>query len=199
MSVGLPYSALEKALNRCLNLDPFIGGHLQGLHGKTIEVALADSELSLLVVFLSDGVRIEPAASETNPDARLGGSIPAFITMVADIREAKPVFGSAISISGDVEVVQKLKSLLSELEMDWEEQLARWVGDSAAHGLGLVFKSLHAWARDTSRVFWLDVGEYLAEETRLLPHADEVTAYLEEVDEVRDDVERLSVRVARLG
>ena len=199
MPASFPLSALEKALNHCLSLDPYVGRHLEILGGQSIEIALDDSSLSIIVTLGPDRVSIGPATNESTPDARLSGSIPAFVKMFAEIREAKPVYGSAVSISGDVEVVQKLRRLLTELEIDWEEHLARWVGDGAAHGLGLVLKSVHAWARDTHRIFWLDLGEYLAEETRLLPRADEVASYLADVDEVRDEVERLSVRVTRLG
>ena len=110
-----------------------------------------------------------------------------------EIERSKP------ELSGDLEVIQRLTRLLRELDIDWEEQLARWVGDSAAHGAGLVLNQLRDCSRRTSQVFWLNVSEYLTEEANMVPYPDEVTAYLEAVDGVRDDVERLGERIARLG
>ena len=198
MPASVSQSTVERVLNHCLSLDPYAGPHLQRLEGKVIEATLADSELSIRVRILSKRVRLEPADDETTPDVRVTGSVLAFVKMASDIRQGRPMFGSTVSMSGDVEVVQKLKTLLSELEIDWEEQLSRWLGDSAAHGIGIALREFHGWGRQTSNAFWLDVCEYLTEEKRLLPHPDEVAGYLEGVDVIRDDVERLIARVARL-
>lgn len=198
MASRTPQSILERVLNHCLSLDPYAGPNLESLQGKAIELALADSGLSMSVRFLATGVRVESTSIDFEPDARISGTLPALIKMATEIQQTPPGFGSSVSVTGDIEVVQNLATLLRELDIDWEEQLARWIGDSAAHGFGLVLRAFHGWGRQTSHVLWMDVGEYLSEETRMLPHADEVTTYLERVDEIRDDVERLSARIARL-
>ncbi|MGA9470724.1 MAG: sterol-binding protein, partial [Candidatus Macondimonas sp.] len=43
-----------------------------------------------------------------------------------------------------------------------------------------------------------DASEYLRYETELLPDRSEVTAWVDEVDRLRDDVARLAARVERL-
>lgn len=198
MARSIALSTLEKMLNRALSLDPYCGETLKSLDGKLIEVALSHCDLSVFIRILSTGVQLESPCDEAVPDIHLYGSVADYIKMVTDIRRARPVFGSQVRISGDVEVVQNLKTLLSELEIDWEEQVSQWLGDTAAHGISLALRSLNHWSQQTADAFWSDLGEYLSEEKRVVLHADEVRVYLDEVDDIRDDVERLIARVERL-
>ena len=198
MSTRCSQTTLERGLNHVLSFDPNVDTHLRELCGKSVEIYVSGSELGVIVIFQADGVRLVSRDAGIAADARLHGSFSAFIKMANDIRLGNSVFGSAVNVSGDVEVVQQLKSFLGELDIDWEEQLSRWFGDAGAHGLGLVLRSLHNWGRQTAQAFWLDFGEYLVEETWVSPDPEEVVAYLEGVDEIRDDVERLSARIARL-
>ena len=142
--------------------------------------------------------KFESADSDAEPDASISATAPKLFKMALELNQAKAGRGSSVSVTGDIEVVQNFATLLGELDIDWEEQLSRWIGDSAAHGIGQVVRGLHRWGRQTAQVLWMDVGEYLAEETQLLPHAEEVATYVEGVDEIRDDVERLMARVTRL-
>tara|TARA_Y100000588_G_C13951432_1_gene794539 strand:- start:174 stop:773 length:600 start_codon:yes stop_codon:yes gene_type:complete len=192
-------SSLEKVLNQALSLDPYCTANLQKLDGKLIEIALDNSEHLLRIRIVSTHVRVESPTEKDQPHVRIQGSVAAYIKMISDIRQARPVFGSQMCISGDVETVQTLKTLLSELEIDWEEQIAQWFGDTAAHGIGLAVRSLHRWGRQTSDSFWCDLGEYLTEEKEFVPNGDEVKHYIDGVDEIRDDVERLAARVERLS
>ena len=198
MPARLNESTLERVLNHCLSLDPYAGPNLKNLQGKVIELSLADSGLLMWLRFSPNGVRVESADSDAEPDASISATAPKLFKMALELNQAKAGRGSSVSVTGDIEVVQNFATLLGELDIDWEEQLSRWIGDSAAHGIGQVVRGLHRWGRQTAQVLWMDVGEYLAEETQLLPHAEEVATYVEGVDEIRDDVERLMARVTRL-
>ena len=56
-----------------------------------------------------------------------------------------------------------------------------------------------AWGRRNARILQDDIGEYLTEESRLLPTRFEFEEWRDEVDTLRDDVERLEARIAQLG
>ena len=60
-------------------------------------------------------------------------------------------------------------------------------------------RGLLSWARAATETFACDMGEYLREERRLTPTRFEVDDFASDVDKVRDDVERLEIRIARLG
>ena len=106
---------LERIINHCLALDPYRDAHLEGLEGKVVAFSMADSELSLTVVFWRDRVSLVPGG-EGEADVRLSGSPSDYLKMFAATREARPAFVPAVSIAGDVEVLGQLKKLIAELE-----------------------------------------------------------------------------------
>jgi ubiquinone biosynthesis protein UbiJ len=95
-------------------------------------------------------------------------------------------------------LVQKLTGLAKRANIDWEEPLSRLLGDSVAHEIGRGVRGFVSWANAAGGTFACDVGEYLREERRLSPTRLEVDDFASDVDQARDDVERLAVRIARL-
>jgi ubiquinone biosynthesis protein UbiJ len=105
----------------------------------------------------------------------------------------------SVQIEGDTTLAQQFAKALGGLDVDWEEQAARVLGDPIAHQVGQAMKGLSDWGRQTSRTLTADLKEYLEEEGRLVPTRYELDAFLAEVDTLRDDVERLEARLARLN
>src|SRR4030067_837902 len=75
---------------------------------------------------------------------------------------------------------------------------ARLFGDPCGHEIGRTARAVFDWQRQAFRTFGLNAAEYFQEEARLLPVRYEVEAFLNAVDVVRADVDRLTARVQRL-
>jgi ubiquinone biosynthesis protein UbiJ len=102
-------------------------------------------------------------------------------------------------VEGQTDLAQELGELLGGIEVDWEEQLSRLVGDPVAHQVGSGLRSAGRWGRHSAETLTQNLGEYLQEEARLLPSRNEVAAFLDDIDRLRDDVERLAARIARIA
>jgi ubiquinone biosynthesis protein UbiJ len=72
------------------------------------------------------------------------------------------------------------------------------VGDPAAHQVGAGVRAAGRWGQKVGDTLLQNLREYLQEEARIVPTRYEVDAFLGEVDTLRDDVERLEARIARL-
>jgi ubiquinone biosynthesis protein UbiJ len=103
-----------------------------------------------------------------------------------------------LEIEGDAALGQRLQRILGNLDLDWEEPLARLFGDPLGHELGRTARAVFAWHRQALQTFGLNTAEYLQEEARLLPVRYEVEEFLNGVDGVRADVDRLAARIRRL-
>ena len=108
-------------------------------------------------------------------------------------------FEGDVVITGDVALGQAFRDLLLAVDIDWEENLSRFTGDVLAHQLGNAVRSGQHWARQSRHTLKQDAAEYLQEEGRLLIAGDEMAGYLGAVDTLREDVDRLTARVQRLG
>lgn len=188
--------ALEFALNRALRLDPDAPARLAPLADRIIAVHVEGTGLDFALVVQAGAVEILEGLHEA-ADVHVSGPPLALLRAAA----ARPGQGlpREVSVSGDAQLAQYLAKALGRLDIDWEEQAARVVGDIAAHALGNTARSLGNWSRRSRDTLLLDLGEYLSEEAGVLPGRAELERFYSEVDQVRDDVERLEKRIARLA
>ncbi len=103
-----------------------------------------------------------------------------------------------MEIRGDTDTGQAFQDILSEVDLDWEEPLSRLTGDVIAHQAGKLVHEGRQFIRQACGTLEQDLSEYLQEEARLLPARIEVHYFLDEVDRLRSDTDRLTARVARL-
>jgi len=101
-------------------------------------------------------------------------------------------------LSGDLDVAERYARMLKLARPDLEEEVARWVGDVPAHALGLVARGVGAWLARAGGALRMNTAEFLQEESRALPAPLEAQGFYSDVERLRDDVERLAARLARL-
>lgn len=101
-------------------------------------------------------------------------------------------------INGSVEFADTLGFVLRHLSWDFEEDLSRVVGDIAAHRIAGSLRALTAWQKQAARNLAENTVEYLRDEKGVLPAPEEIGAFSEEVDRLRDDVARLEKRLQKL-
>ena len=67
-----------------------------------------------------------------------------------------------------------------------------------AYKAGHVVRGDRDWLSETLTIFKNDSGEYLQEESRLLPLPNEIDKFIDDVDRLRNDVSRVEQRMRRL-
>jgi len=189
-------TSLETALNYYLRLDPETLERLGCLQGKVIAIELRGPDVTFYALPGRYGLRLR-SHWEDEVDTTISGT-PLAMTRLGLGDSSRTLFSGDVTITGDVEAGQQFKRILDGMEIDWEEQLSRFTGDLIAHRTGdLVRDGLH-WGRRVLESLREDIGEYLQEESRILPARVEVGHFMDEVDRLRDDVARLEARVRRL-
>jgi ubiquinone biosynthesis protein UbiJ len=101
-------------------------------------------------------------------------------------------------ISGSAELAEALGFVLRNIRWDIESDLARLVGDIAAHRLVKGGKSLAAWQLGQARNLALNLAEFYTEEDPLIARRSEVSAFCGAVPEVQAELLRLERRIAAL-
>jgi ubiquinone biosynthesis protein UbiJ len=103
-----------------------------------------------------------------------------------------------VTLAGDGEIGARFQELAMLLRPDLEAALAGVVGDIPAWGAGSLLRKALAFGRASVATQATNIGEYLAHERRLLVPSAEARQFIEEVDALREQTDRLAARVAQL-
>jgi ubiquinone biosynthesis protein UbiJ len=131
------------------------------------------------------------------PDVVISGSLLTLARMAGASGEDAVRDGS-LDLSGDAELAQQFQKLLSHAKPDVEEELSGIVGDIAAHRIGEFARGLGRWGREARSTMAANIREYVQEERRDAPSRYEVERFSEDVNTLRDDVDRFEARLDRL-
>ena len=188
--------ALEQALNRIVALDPDTAGALERLGGRRIGLALEAPPVALDITVDAGRLKVGPPTQE--PDLGIRATISGVLSQLPFLRQdgAPPV--GKVRINGDAELARTLQHLAQRFDPDWEKPFADVfgpvIGPQIARGLREALKAGAGFAKGFSR----DTVDYLTEESRDLVGKAELSAFHDDVDALRDRVERLAARLARL-
>ncbi|MDQ2069859.1 ubiquinone biosynthesis accessory factor UbiJ [Natronospira bacteriovora] len=190
-------STLERSINRVLMTAAGGQAAIQGLDGKVLELHLDDLDVSVWIASNGRSLRLS-AVDPGHRDLKLSGRSVEMLKAALEGR-AEGRFPSEVSVEGDMDTARQVQQLLKALDPDWEEALAGVTGDAVARGVGSVTRQGLAWGRETADVLSRNLAEFLRDELRLVPDRSEVEAYMDAVDQLRDDVERLAARLDHFG
>lgn len=188
---------LEFAVNGLLALDAASTARLQALDGKTLAVHAEQPTMSIFVSVR--GGRLCLAAIHEGPEhASLRGNASALLGLLLRGAAIDNLREYGIELRGDTNFVQQLQTLLRDLDIDWEYQLSRVLGDIPTQALADGLRGAEAQLRKTGSRVRENVDEYLHEESGLLPAAEELEAFYRDVAELKLRADRLEARVAQL-
>lgn len=183
---------LEAVLDPLLRLDPEIPPRLAALEDTVIAIEVEGLGLIIYLLPGANGIQVMDRY-DGEPTVRIRGTLPAL---------ARQWFGQradgGIKVEGDVAVGREFQTILARLDIDWEEWWSRIVGDAAAHQLGRFWRGVRDWRRQAGDTLRRDGVEYLQRELRALPPRVAVEQFLNAVDTLREDTDRLTARLERL-
>jgi ubiquinone biosynthesis accessory factor UbiJ len=192
---------LERLCNRCVEESTAAAELVEGLDGHTFAVQVEG--LGIELVLAARGCRLTLAAGDGTPASAAirGGPLDLLRLLPVDTERSLTarLKTTGAVLTGKVEVAERFAEVLRLARPDFEEELSRWIGDIAAHQLGLAAGGVRDWLRRAADALTTDTAEYLQEETRTLPSRHEVRSFCTDVERLRDDVERAAARLERLA
>ena len=184
----------EKMVNKVLLLDEETLASLAILAGKVFEIDVLNTDIRIFILPSGEGITLA-SEYEGKADVAIKGRPSALLGMIT----AEKVGAGDIEINGNVGLAQKFQSILKNMDVDWEEYLSHFVGDINAHNVGNFLRGVSRFAMATGKTIGMDISEYLRYEKEALLDKLELDEFIQTVDKLRNDVERLQKRVERLG
>ncbi|MCE7523229.1 ubiquinone biosynthesis accessory factor UbiJ [Alloalcanivorax xenomutans] len=190
-------AALERTINTALRGDPVTAAALSQHAGRLLAVHSTLPRTSVFLLIVDDGVELY-LRSEAAADVSVTGNPVDLAALLLDWKRQPSAIGGPVRIEGNRELLQSLRELARDLQLDWGAMLEPALGGELAQTLHQGAMRLGGWAREAFRRIGDQVGDYLGNESGLLALRREVYEFYQDVDELRGDVDRLEARVQRL-
>lgn len=197
---------LELASNNALQYDATAMQRLEKLQGKTMLLEIRPIELKpfdklgvqkLLVSPQPHGLEFCDDIEQT-ADVTLSATVGALIKIGRDGMNDAELKPGELEISGDPIVGQRFARVLAELDVDWEGFLAEHIGETPAVLISSGLNQAKEFVTESQSSIKDRFSRWLKDDLKLLADKSEVEPFLDEVDTIRADVDRLSARLTRL-
>lgn len=185
-------AAFLTAANHLLRDAPWARERLRAHAGRSARLEFAGVAIDLRIT--DEGLFGGFSAVGVEPDLVLELPVAA-LAQAVDGREAAM---RAARLRGNVEFAETLGFVLRNLSWDVEEDLSRLTGDVAAHRLVGAADTLRRELADSGRRLADGVAEYTLHEAALVAPKEAIADFCREVDELRDQFDRLDARLRRL-
>lgn len=188
---------VEAVLNRQAQDSPRARELLALLAGQGVAIAASFTPLELELRSDGTALRLTRTPTGETVHARIRGTPISLLRLAGPDAEGAIRDGS-VAITGDAEIANRFRELMQLLRPDVEDEIARLIGDTPAHALGRFVTDLMGWGRQAGRAAGRNVYEYLAHERGDLVSGAEGKDFLDGVDRLREQADRLEARIARL-
>ncbi|MEO6226548.1 MAG: SCP2 sterol-binding domain-containing protein [Thermomonas sp.] len=190
--------ALEAALNRALSLDEDTRAALRPLDGQRVALQLSVPPLALEIRVDGDALRVGPVDAGTVPDLGVRSTLSGLLGQLPLFRRDDAPLVGKLRIEGDAELARRLQQLAQNFDPDWQLPFTKVFGDIAGVQIAKAIASALKHAQVAGRNLAETAAEYVTEESRDVVPRAELDAFHDDVDVLRDDVERLTAKVARV-
>ncbi|MCF6194991.1 MAG: SCP2 sterol-binding domain-containing protein [Kangiellaceae bacterium] len=208
----LSATALQSIARQILALDIEASKTLRPFDGKIILIEVTDLKLQYYFVFEKGQMSIysklptltsnDKTKNNKEPDqipsVTITGKFSSFITAAASEYSSDALFEGDLHFNGEINTAKQFQQLAASLNIDWQEPLAKILGDPLAHTINTGVQKFASWFIQSANSARHDVSEYLQEEARITPSDSEQQHFFEQVDQLKSKTDRLTARVELL-
>ena len=187
---------LETVINQFLRYNLHGTKALKPLSGKTLTVKLA--ELPFPLSFTISHEKIHVTTSDEHNDCCIITSISTLIELNKEQQLTDLIKNDKLDIQGDLKVAQRFSEIAQTLDIDWQSELAKRIGDIPAYKLGELGRQLVKKLNFASQQIQADASEWLVHEKRLMVTAAEISYFSDDVEQLAQKAQVLSQRIEQL-
>ena len=196
-TAALPFRMIERLVGAALDLDPETRDSLARFSGAVVDLDITGAG-TLRLRIEGDRIRAGPRDDDRAADVSIRGAPLSLLRFALARNREALILDDDVKLSGDIGLATRLQQIAARIDVDVEEALAQRIGDAPAHEFMRVARGFRGWVQDVGSSMLADMSEYVRHEAAMTPLAEEVKRFAQEVDDLRDDVERLDARIIRL-
>ncbi|MCX7554427.1 SCP2 sterol-binding domain-containing protein [Marinicella sp. S1101] len=185
---------LSNAIQKLLKYDQKSSKKLTHHADKKVKITIQPINQSVVVCIHEDTLSVETDTS-IEVDTTISGKPTALFAMSTN----QHIPGlDGVSINGDATTGQFMADFLKQLEPDWEEAWCDLLGEVPGYHVNQFIKSIKSAGSNLINSFQTSSKEYLLEENRELVSPREMEAFLDNVDDLRADTDRIERKIKQI-
>lgn len=194
-------SSIEGALNKLLSLDDTAHERMAKLMDKKVIISLSEFSFDLGFQF-HHSITVMALVRDESVIESCDCKISTDISTLVELRDisllTKLIKEDRLALQGDIQAAQQFANLLKELNIDWEEQLAKSTGDVIAYN---AFRAAN-WVKSSFEQL-LSTGAQVIrdgaiEEKRVAAPQMLVDDFVETVFDIQAQCDSLEARIQKL-
>ena len=189
---------LEIALNRALALDADAQERVKTWNGRQIAFKLANPPLALQVTVDNGHLRVGKYEESIEHDLAIDSNITGLVNQSPLMRDAASKLNGRLRISGDAELAREVQSLMATFSPDMQLPFVKVFGDVMGVQIAQVAEGAAKHLQDAGKSFAETSALYFTEESKDIIPKIELSKFNDDVDTLRDDVERIAYRIRKL-
>ncbi len=189
-------SSLELLINKALSLN-ITEIELKKLEQKTLTIIL--SEVNFPISFSVDNGNILVSELTDRADCTLNTSIKTLQELKAEQQLTELIKQNKLDLSGDIKIAQQFASLIENLNIDWQSELATHIGDIPTHKLVQLGNTIANKLKFVAKQINADVSEYIVHEKRLVVTRNHVEHFNQQVNQISNQVDEIATRIANIS
>lgn len=190
---------LEIALNRALALDAEAQERVKGWDGRKIAFKLANPPLALQVTVADGKLRVGKYDDTIEHDLAIDSNLTGLVSQSPLMRDASNKLNGRLRISGDAELAREVQSLMATFDPDMQLPFVKLFGDVLGVQVAQVAEGAVNHLKDAGKSFAETSALYFTEESKDIIPKVELSKFNDDVDILRDDVERIAYRIRKLS
>ena len=190
-------SRFENFVNKILCFDDEACHALKKINKKIIALEFDNTQLKLYITPIDSRLSIDTECN-VNPDVLIKSTLISFIKTMLPSKFLHPSPPIDMKIEGDTSLARDFQNILGSINVDFEDPLAEFFGDTLAFQIGRFMRKGTNFTFSTVETFMTDFSEYLRFEVEMLPDELLIDEFNKDVDYLRDESELISKRIDKL-
>jgi ubiquinone biosynthesis protein UbiJ len=182
-------SGLERLVNKALALNLQGTQGLDKLEQKTLSIHLQEIGFPLSFTVSAQTVLINTLIEHT--DCTINTSVNTLLLLKKEQQLTELIKQDKLDISGDIKVAQTFAHIAETLNIDWQSELAKHIGDIPTYKLTQTGKSIGSKLKFAAQQIQADASEWLVHEKKLVVTSSQISHFNQQVCDIEKQVEQL--------
>lgn len=186
---------LEPLLNKALPLAPNAEALLKPLNKTTIGFDITAPKLGFTLAFTDHSIHLLP---DFEPEANASLKITGLSLIQLLFRPHLPNVQHSITLNGQVSLLQAFMQLLQQIDLQWEEALTPYLGDTVSEMFGQFSRTGWRWGSKAIGTLLENVQDHFNYDSKLVVSPMEQTDFFQAIERLSTETERAEQRLSQL-